>query len=598
MVFQTADTTIFRALKGRGKPHDFMACCPAHKDANPSLHVMVKGGATLVHCHAGCSQEAVIAGLRDKGLWQEHRSSRPQAARVVATYNYVTADGALAHQTLRLDPKSFRQRRPAPEAGLWIWGLGTGEYMRTGPAKDWQTIKEERFAEWPAGKEKIRFDAANLVLYRLPGVIAAVKAGKTIFVCEGEKDADNIAALGFTATTNAMGAGRGKWLPGYSETLRGADVVLLPHNDDVGREHSNRIAASLHGIAKRIRVLDIAKVWPECGAGQDISDWLAAIGTAETLTALIQALPEWPPLPARLRPLTLAEFLSKQIRPREMLLAPIIPEKGLVMLYASRGTGKTHAALGIAYALAAGTKFLKWEAPKPRRVLLIDGEMPAAALQERIAHLVAGTKGVEAAPDMLRILAGDLIEEGGIGNLASPEVQAELAPALEGVDLLILDNLSSLTAVIRDNDAESWGPIQDWLLRLRRRGVSVLIVHHAGKGGQQRGTSRREDVLDTSISLRRPSDYDPSEGARFEVHLDKARGVFGDDAKPFEAKLEVRGGEAIWTTREIEDLHLSRVKAMLDDEMTIRDIADELGISRSAVHRLKKKIEAGGGDDD
>ena len=56
------------------------------------------------------------------------------------------------------------------------------------------------------------------------------------------------------------------------------------------------------------------------------------------------------------------------------------------------------------------------------------------------------------------------------------------------------------------------------LSMLRRRGVSVLIVHHAGKGGEQRGTSRREDVLDTSISLRRPSDYLPTEGARFEVH--------------------------------------------------------------------------------
>ena len=95
-------------------------------------------------------------------------------------------------------------------------------------------------------------------------------------------------------------------------------------------------------------------------------------------------------------------------------------------------------------------------------------------------------------------------------------------------------------------------------MRLRRRGVSVLIVHHAGKGGQQRGTSRREDVLDTSISLRRPDDYIPTEGARFEVHLEKARGVHGEAAKPFEAKLEVRDKAAIWTTRDIEDVDRSR----------------------------------------
>ena len=221
--------------------------------------------------------------------------------------------------------------------------------------------------------------------------------------------------------------------------------------------------------------------------------------------------------------------------------------------------------------------------------------MPAAALQERLANIVAGITEAEAKPDALKILAGDLIEEGGIGNLASPEVQAELDPWLNETDLLILDNLSSLTAVIRDNDAESWGPIQDWLLRLRRRGLSVLIVHHAGKGGQQRGTSRREDVLDTSISLRRPGDYTAAEGARFEVHLEKSRGIHGDDAKPFEAKLEVHKGSACWTTREIEDVNLSRVKALLDDGLSVRDIADETGLSKSAVARLKKKIDADGG---
>jgi hypothetical protein len=118
-------------------------------------------------------------------------------------------------------------------------------------------------------------------------------------------------------------------------------------------------------------------------------------------------------------------------------------------------------------------------------------------------------------------------------------------------------------------------------------------VHHAGKGGEQRGTSRREDVLDTSISLRRPSDYVPTEGARFEVHFEKARGIHGDHAKPFEAKLAVHDGKSVWTTREIEDVNLSRVKALLDDGLSIRDIADETGLSKSAVHRLKGKIEAG-----
>lgn len=122
-----------------------------------------------------------------------------------------------------------------------------------------------------------------------------------------------------------------------------------------------------------------------------------------------------------------------------------------------------------------------------------------------------------------------------------------------------------------------------------------MIVHHAGKGGEQRGTSRREDVLDTSISLRRPGDYTPTEGARFELHFEKARGIHGDKAKPFEAKFELRNEAAFWTTKEIEDVNLARVKALLDDDLSIRDIADETGLSKSTVQRLKKRIEAESG---
>jgi putative DNA primase/helicase len=293
--------------------------------------------------------------------------------------------------------------------------------------------------------------------------------------------------------------------------------------------------------------------------------------------------------PPRLKPLCIHDLLKLEIPPREMILDPVIPEKGLAMLYSSRGIGKTHVACGISVAVTTATQFLKWQAPKARNVLHIDGELPAVELRQRFAQVMAGAHQPE--PGMLRILTSDLIDL-GVGNLADPKIQAELEPWLEGIELLILDNLSSLTSVIRDNDADSWNPIQEWLLRLRRRGVSVLIVHHAGKGGEQRGTSRREDVLDTSISLRRPSDYTTPEGARFEVHFEKARGIHGNSAKPFEAKLEVRDDAAIWTVREIEDVNLARVRALLDDELTVRDIADETGLSKSQVHRIKKQIEA------
>jgi hypothetical protein len=73
-----------------------------------------------------------------------------------------------------------------------------------------------------------------------------------------------------------------------------------------------------------------------------------------------------------------------------------------------------------------------------------------------------------------------------------------------------------------ESASDAWGPMQNWLLKLRRRGVSVLFVHHAGTNGRQRGTSRREDVLDTVIALRRPENYSPDQGGRFEVHFESS----------------------------------------------------------------------------
>jgi putative DNA primase/helicase len=119
----------------------------------------------------------------------------------------------------------------------------------------------------------------------------------------------------------------------------------------------------------------------------------------------------------------------------------------------------------------------------------------------------------------------------------------------------------------------------------------VLIVHHAGKGGEQRGTSRREDVLDTTLNLRRPSDYAATEGARFEVHIEKGRGIHGDHAKPFEAKLDICDGKAVWTVKDVEEMDRGRIAALLATGMTVRDVAEEIGISKSVVHRLKQKIE-------
>jgi putative DNA primase/helicase len=179
-------------------------------------------------------------------------------------------------------------------------------------------------------------------------------------------------------------------------------------------------------------------------------------------------------------------------------------------------------------------------------------------------------------------------------NLAREGDQNMLDAMLDGYELLVLDNVSTLINGGRENDAESWDAVQAWLLRLRRRGLSVLLVHHAGRGENARGTSKREDILDTVVHLKRPADYVPEQGARFEVHLTKARGVYGDEARPFEARMEIRDGATVWTTRDLIDVEADQVATMTDDGLSVRDIAEEIGISKSKVSRLQNRLRQEG----
>jgi hypothetical protein len=305
----------------------------------------------------------------------------------------------------------------------------------------------------------------------------------------------------------------------------------------------------------------------------------------------VDKLPEEMPRPLKID--GWHSFRTIELPPRRHVLAPIIPVKGLAMLYAWRGVGKTYVGLGMAHAIAAGIDFLRWHVNEPRRVLYVDGEMPAEEMQARIERLVAASPGYEPDDQSLRILSLDRQEVGVNVNLANEADQDHIQEALGDGEVLMLDNRSTLVYGGRENDAESWDKMQQWLLRLRRAGKTVLLFDHAGRGGNSRGTSKREDVLDTVIHLKRPDDYQAEEGARFEVHLEKARGVYGADAAPFEARLETRDGADIWTIKTMEDINTAKVRELSGEGRTVREIAEETGIPRSTVSRIQKKLRDG-----
>ena len=296
-----------------------------------------------------------------------------------------------------------------------------------------------------------------------------------------------------------------------------------------------------------------------------------------------------PPLKA----ISMEEFLLSTLPERDYLLHPVIPEQGIVMLVAKRGIGKTFTALHISLSVAGGLSLFNWHAPKARRVLYVDGEMPAISMQERLAALATGMAAPPHAMQNFSIISPDM-QSRPMPDLATTYGQQALEPFLAGVDLLVLDNLATLCRTGKENESQSWTPMQTWLLDLRRRGMAVLLVHHAGKSGDQRGTSAREDIMDTVISLRRPTTYSVAEGARFEVHLTKARGIVGEDAMPFEVHLRSEGNQLIWDVNELVNVQAEQLKQLLAEGFSIRDCADEMGVSKSVVHRLKKKLEEGG----
>lgn len=243
----------FLALLGPVKQAgaNWQAKCPAHEDHRNSLSVGVgRDGKILVDCFAGCHFQEILAALSltPRQLFPPTAAAPSGFAKAIdRTYDYTDAAGALLYQVCRLQPKDFRQRRPDPaQPTKWIWDM--------------------------KGVTRIPYR-----LYELAG-------HETVYLVEGEKDADALWSLGLPATTNVGGAG--KWRDSDSLALHSLGVtrlVLLPDNDSAGRKHTDSVARSVkaHGIA----VMQVTL--PNLPAKGDVSDWLTAGGRKEDLQQIV-----------------------------------------------------------------------------------------------------------------------------------------------------------------------------------------------------------------------------------------------------------------------------------------------------------------------
>jgi hypothetical protein len=247
------------ALRARGSKRDGnLWQCPAHPDRTPSLSVDAngEGDRVLVNCHAGCETAAVLdaLGLSMRDLYAD--SAQLPAVGQDTEYVYTDADGVPLYRVRRTPDKAFFQARYGPEdPSADVEGYVSGKGCMTGVQR---------------------------VLYRLPQVVAAVQEGRPVYLVEGEKDADALAARGHAATTSPEGAGKWSRVADHArEVLAGAQVVVVQDKDDPGRAHAQDVAGSLAGLAASVQVV-------EAREGKDVSDHL---GAGLDLDALVEVVP-------------------------------------------------------------------------------------------------------------------------------------------------------------------------------------------------------------------------------------------------------------------------------------------------------------------
>ena len=285
------------------------------------------------------------------------------------------------------------------------------------------------------------------------------------------------------------------------------------------------------------------------------------------------------------------EFDNLLIAERSALLDNWFKAGDTGFIYGKRGLGKRWLALLIGRALAEGGKCGPWSSPRACRVLYVDGEMSADDLRWRNSSL-------REKQGELMFLSHQVLFDRTQKALCLSDAaqQAELTKICESwkIDVLILDNVACLFRGIEENSADDCrDQIENWLLDLRRRGIAVVIVAHAGRNtATMRGTSKREDAAFWIIRLDEVSGSDDQHGAKFVTRFVKNRNAPNDPAS-FEWNIRPDGEGVLVTYREADNLTLFR--QWIEDGLdTCGEIAEEMGLSKGQVSKLAKKAEKSG----
>lgn len=223
---------------------DYVYCTREEHAGNLDLDENTEPAAFCHKLYGLCNCGKIHNPERSSSNGHTPQGKKEQQQRNIIEYSYPDEHGRLAYQAVRYDPKDFKQRRPDGKGG-WLWNL----------------------------------QGVTRIPYRLPELLKAPQ-GSTIYICEGEKAVEAARHLGVIATTNVCGAG--KWTESCNKYLKGHHVVILPDNDQPGRDHAKKVAEQLAAVAYSVRIIALPDL-PEKG---DICEWIAAGGTKEKLEEL------------------------------------------------------------------------------------------------------------------------------------------------------------------------------------------------------------------------------------------------------------------------------------------------------------------------
>jgi putative DNA primase/helicase len=370
-------------------------------------------------------------------------------SKIVAAYDYRDEFGVLLYQVVRYDPKDFRQRRPDGNGG---WTPDAGE---------------------------------RRVVYRWPELLRFPDA--TIFVCEGEKDADGVASLGHCATTVASG----KWTDDCVKALAGRGVVILEDNDEPGRKKALTAARALNGTAASIRIVALAGL-PDKG---DVSDWLDANhGNAEKLERICCEAPLWQPdqktgPPATTpKPRTSSATVLRTVCVADVEAVPIdwvwfgrLARGKLTMLSGDPGIGKSQMAIDIAARITMGDNWMDaGRAPQGNVVILSAEDAIKDTLRPRLE--VAGA-------ELRRVHVMEAAVQDGKErsfNLQSDleSLRVKLADIGEVV-LVIIDPITSYMGHIDSHRTTDVRAVLEPLARFAEEtNIALLAISHPPKATQ------------------------------------------------------------------------------------------------------------------